>query len=278
MIVGYRFVVAGAHVYYEVAHTGVDGISFYRARLDASAPPEKIIDTAPFGVNVSPDGRTVAWVESYQNPLRWSLVITDIATGARRAYPLPEAGDHVTWSPSGRSVVIDPKNSWTTAGTPLQWVDLSTGSVRVWLEPRGDIDVLPTRDIGWDGESPIDYVTGADLSRYFLATGVREQLATLAIPGEAIGWSADFTTATIQSSECLKWSGGIFGASCLQWSSRVERIAWKSGTRTPVLRFVGPAPIFGRSAPSGPWLAYEYGACGGGCYAEGDGLYFMRTP
>ena len=269
-IIGYRFVVVGSHVYYEVLHPSSDGISFYRAPLDGRSPPEKIIEVSPYNVSVSPDEHNVAWVE------RGSLVTTDIATGARRAYPLQHEADRVNWSPSGRSVVVDPENLLVTAGTPLQWVDLGTGSVRVWFEPRSSFDTWPSRDIGWDGESPMVYVAGVDVARYSMATGARELLSALPMPGHAIGWSPDFETAIIESAECLKWSGGIFGSDCIRWINHVDRIAWRSGVQTRVLRYDGAGQIFGRAAPAGSWLAYEYRRCGGGC--PGDGLYGERIP
>ena len=270
-IIGYRFTVVGAHVYYEVADASYDQKAFYRAPLDGSSPPEKLadaVDPAPAGVSAAPNERAVAWVEQGGAGAQWSLVVVDIASGARRTYSLAQPADRITWSPTGRSVVLEPNG-----GTLLQWIDLSTGTTRVWLEPAPGIDLQPTRDIGWDGESPFDYIVGADVARYSLATGARELLATLDAPGHAIGWSPDFTTVTVQTDVCQKWSGGPFGSSCIDWSIRVDRIRWKSNLRTTILRYKGYGDIFARAAPDGSWLAYEYRECSDAC----AGVYILRT-
>lgn len=274
-IIGYRFVVAGSHVYYEVADASGNRISFYRTPLGGGTS-QKIIDVSPYGVSVAPDERMVAWVERDSAAGGWTLVTTDIGTATSRKYPLKHDGNRVTWSPSGRSVVVDPSNVLVTAGTPLQWVDLASGSVRVWLEPR--TAESQTRDIGWDGETPVVYVAGVDLARYSMATGNRELLSALAAPGLAVGWSRDFETAFIESNECRKWSGGVFGSDCIQWANRTDRIAWRSGVKTPVVRFEARAQTFGRASPTGAHLGYTYYACGGGCYSAGDGLYVERIP
>ena len=273
-IIGYRFAVVGSHVYYEVSHPSSDDISFYRTPLGGGAP-EKIVDVAPFGVSVASDERMVAWVERDPGAPVWSLITTDIATGNRRTYALQHQANRVTWSPSGRSVVVDISNA---VGAALQWVDLASGTVRVWLEPRAGPDVWQSHDIGWDGESPLVYVAGVDVARYSMATGERVLLSPLPAPGRAVGWSRDFETAFIESNECRAWSGGIFGADCTRWANRVDRITWRSGVTTPLLRFEARAPVFARASPTGTYLGYEYYACGGGCYSAGDGLYIERVP
>lgn len=271
-IIGYRFVVRNSHVYYEVSHPNSDDISFYRAPLEGGTP-EKIVDRSPFGVRVAPDERMVAWVE--RDPGAASrLVTTDIATGSRRTYPLEHHADRVTWSPSGRTVAVDLSNVRSTAGTALQWIDLTSGILRTWIEPAGGLDIEQSRDIGWDGESPLVYVAGVDVARYSMATGARTLLSALNAPGHAIGWSNDFETAFIESNECLKWSGGIFGSDCVRWANRVDRIAWRSSVRTTVLQFEGGGPTFGRASPTGSWLGYYYSSCPDVC----GGLYVVRVP
>jgi len=269
-----RFFVVGSHVYYRVLRPPYDALAMYRASLDGSSPPEQIMAGAPFEVSVSPDERTVAWTESDQPVMGWWLVTMDIASGARRTYPLQREGGHITWSPSGRSVVVDP-GGWSSAGTPLQWVDLSGGGVRVWFDREAYSDVVPTRDIAWDGESPTAYIVGAEVARYPLATGIREALSTLPEPGAAVGWSPDFATVTIHTpARCTQNATGILGPYCARWHTSVERLAWKAGTRTTILRNDGETrpEIFPRSSPDGSWLAYanSCGAC--------DGLYVVRTP
>ena len=273
-IIGYRFAVRSAHVYYEVSHSNTDGISLYRAPLSGGTP-EMILDKSPFGVSVSPDERMIAWVERGAGAGA-TLITIDIATGRRQTYPLDHQGDRVTWSPSGRNVVVDPSNLLVTSGTPLQWVDLTSGAVRVWLEPRAGIDVQQSRDIGWDGESPQVYIAAVDIARYSMATGGRTLLSPLPAPGHAIGWSSDFETVFIESNECRAWSSGIFGSSCLRWANRIDRIAWRSGVQTPVLRFEGGGSTFGRASPTGSWVAYDYSTCGG-CFGPGIGLYAQRS-
>jgi hypothetical protein len=133
-IAGTGFVVAGSHVYYRVIRPSANN-ALYRAALDGATSPERLLDSAAYTFWVSPDERTVAWTDTDPTGQGWWLVTLDIASGARRVYPLERVGDRVTWSPSGRSVVIDP-SAWGSDGAPLQWVDLSTGAVRVWLEAR----------------------------------------------------------------------------------------------------------------------------------------------
>ena len=214
----------GSHVYYEVANKSYDAISFYRARLDGTSPPEKVIDVSAYNVSVSPDERTVAWVGFDQAVRRYLLVTTDIASGARRTYALDYTADRITWSPTGRTIVIEP-NGGSTPGAPLQWVDLASGAVRVWSEPSpAGTDILPSRHIGLDGESPTVYVAGVDVARYSMATGSRELLSTLTAPGRAIGWSPDFETVTIETTTCRAWAGGNGS----RWTNSVDRVAWRS--------------------------------------------------
>ena len=96
-------------------------------------------------------------------------------------------------------------------------------------------------------------------------------------PGFPIGWSPDFATVTLASAQCLRSGTGPFGGSCLRWKSSVDRVTLATKRLTNVMRFEGPAPIGGWLSPNGRWLAYSYGACGGGCYSPGDGLYVLEV-
>jgi len=275
-ILGARFAIVGSHVYYHVLRSGAEATSFYRASVDGTGAPERILDVSPPKLSISPDERTAAWVEPAQSALQWSLVMRDIATGARRVYPLEQPGDRITWSPSGRIVVVDPENAVFSAGTPLQWVDLATGLIRVWLEPRPPVDNPPGRTIGWDGESPMDYVVAGDVVRYSLANGTREVLSAPAGSGTSVGWSADFTMVMVESTQCREVRSGIFGEYCATWVYSLDRISMGSGAMTNVLRYSGPTrpEILARPAPSGRWVGYENRSCGGSC----NGLYAMRAP
>ena len=274
-ILGQRFVVVGSHVYYQVLRAPYDSVAVYRASLDRSSPPEQVVAAASFGVTVSSDERTVAWTEHDQPNLRSWLVTMDIASGARRTYPLQQEGGQVTWSPTGRSVVVDP-GGWRSAGTPLQLVDLATGRVQVWVDRQPYSDVVPSRDIAWEGESPTAYVVSAQVARYPLSTGTGEVLSTLPLPGTAVGWSADFATVTIQTAvRCTQEKNGVLGPYCAGWSMSVDRLAWRSGARTTILRYDGATQpkIFPRSSPDGSWLAYLNVSCG-----PCAGLYALRAP
>ena len=274
-ILGQRFILVGSHVYYRVQRPPYDALALYRAPLDGSSAPEQIMASAPFEVSVSPDERTLAWTESDQPVQRWWLVTIDIASGARRTYPLQREGGHIAWSPSSRSVVVDP-GGWSSTGTPLQWVDLTTGSVRLWFDRSPYSDVVPSRDIAWEGESPTAYVVGAQVARYPLATDTGELLSALPVPGVGVGWSPDFATVTIQTPvRCTRTDTGILGPYCARWSMSVDRLAWKSGTRTTILRYDGGTQpeIFPRSSPDGSWLAYMNVGC-----ASCAGLYVVRAP
>jgi hypothetical protein len=277
-IIPYSFRVQGAHVYFHVWYPFTDKIGYYRASVTGSGAPELVLDSATFGKAVSPDERTVAWVQADGAGLSWAVVTVELASGVRRVYPLQQPGDGIVWSPSGRSVVVQ-TDGWTATGTPFQWLDLTSGTVRVWLAPSDEVTVESSRDFGWEGETPFLYTAGAQgVVRYSLASGAREVLSTRPESGRAVGWSPDFGVVSLAAEQCVRSATGPFGGGCLRWNNTVERLALSSGQRTNVLQFEGSAPIFGRLSPSGAWLAYTYGACGGGCYTAGDGLYVVQIP
>ena len=90
-----------------------------------------------------------------------------------------------------------------------------------------------------------------------------------------MGWSRDFETIVTATNECVQWSAGPFGGDCMRWRKNVDRLAWRSGARTNLLRHEGPSAILGRLSPDGKWLADGYSSCGGGCDSPGDGLYVV---
>ena len=277
-IIGYRFDAVGAHVYFQLSHQQAEATSLLRAPIAGVSTLQILMDTAPLKVVASPDERMLAWVQQASSGLEWTLVTMDVASGARRSYRLQQPGDRVTWSPTGRSVVVDPEDAWFAAGTPFQWIDLQSGVVRVWLAPASEHTPACSRDIGWEGEMPFLYSAGAlSIARYSLATGERETLSTLPPESVGVGWSQDFETIVTATNECLQWSTGPFGGDCMRWRNSVDRLAWRSGERTNVLRHEGPSSILGRLSPDGKWLAYGYGSCGGGCESPGDGLYVVRV-
>lgn len=275
-IIGYRFDAVGAHIYFEVSHPGVEAMSLLRAAVAGVSAPQVLMDSAPLKVVASPDERMLAWVQQVSLGLASTLVTMDVASGARRSYPLQQPGDRVTWSPTSRSVVVDPEDAWFTPGTPFQWVDLESGLVRVWLAPADEHTPACSRDIGWEGETPFLYSAGAlSIARYSLATGVRETLSALPLETVGVGWSRDFEIVVTATNDCVQSSTGPLGGGCLRWRNSVDRLAWRSGARTNVLRHEGPGQIFGRLSPDGKWLAFGYGSCGGGCFSPGDGLYMV---
>ena len=280
-IVPARFSVQGAHVYFLVSPPSFGELALHRAPLSGSGTTELVVgglESQSSLVSVAPDERAVAWVRATAPAPFWRLVVADVASGARREYPLAHPAERVAWSPSGRSVVTVP-NGIVTAGTPFQWVDLESGAVRVWLAPGGELSLDGTRELGWEGEVPFLYnVTSGSPVRYDLATGTREQLGTRSAAGHALGWGPGFETVVVGTRRCLDAGSGPLGGGCTRWASDVERLAWRTGEVTPVLRHEGNAPIGGRLSPTGASLAYAYHGCGGGCRTDGDGLYVVPVP
>ena len=275
-IIGYRFAAVGSHVYFNLSRSGAEEMSLLRAAIAGGSAPLVLLDTAPLKVVASPDERTLAWVQQASTGLAWTLVTMDVSSGARTAYALQQPGDRVTWSPDGRSIVVDPEDAWFADGTPFQWIDLESGIVRLFRAPANEHTPACSRDIGWQGGTPFLYSAGAStIARYSLATGKRETLSALPLETVGVGWSRDFETIVTATNECVQWSTGPFGGGCLQYRNSVNRLTWRSGATANVLRHEGPTPILGRLSPDGRWLAYGYGSCGGGCEGPGDGLYVV---
>ena len=279
-IIAYRFNVTRSQIYFEQYNLPDGDVSLYRAPLTGTSLPEQVVvlrsaDSLRRMVTVSPDERTVAWVEQRQEPLSWSVVTMDVANGGQRVYPLKEFGDHVRWSPSGRSLVVEPENAWSASGTPFQWVDRENGAVRLWLAPANEVTLESSRTFRWEGETPWLYTTvGGTVVRYSIATGSPEQLGVLPLMGAVVGWSPDLESVVVATNECVRVGEG----GCLRYASSVYRLELRSSRRTEILRHDGSGRIFGQLSPTGSWFAYAYSSCGGGCYAPGDGLYVVRVP
>jgi hypothetical protein len=274
-IVGYRFAATGEHAYFQASRPSVVPLSLLRAPIAPSAgAPQVVLDSTPFQVSPSPDGRTVAWVSSSASASM--LVLHDVASGTRRLVPISQYGDRVTWSPTGRSVVVDLEGAWFGTGTPFQLVDLASGALKVFLAPADEHTTASSRHIGWEGETAFLYSAGpAAVIRWNIATGAREPLATLGAETIGIGWSPDFEAVVTATNVCLDYSTGPFGGDCLRYRSSVDRLTWRTGVRANVFRHTGPMAIGGRVSPDGKWLAYYYSGCGGGCFTPGDGLYVV---
>jgi len=272
-IIPTRFEVVGQHVYFQVLRRPSDNTALYRTPLDGLSAPEILIDSVEPNVVVSPDERTLAWLAASGK----TLITMDLGTGIRRSFPLLQWATRIVWAPTARSVVIDQDNAVSPAGMPSQWVDLTSGAVRLQTISADDITLESSREYRWESDTPFLYVAGPNvLARYSLATGERELLATLSSPGTGLGWSPDYESAVVATNSCGGVSTGPFGGDCLRWRSSVDRVAWRSGARTPVLRHDGSGEILGRLSPTGSWLAYEYHSCG--CYVAGDGLYLVPVP
>ena len=276
-LIGYRFAAVGAHVYFQASRPAVEPLSLLRAPIVPSGgAPQGVLDSTPFKVAPSPDGRTLAWVSS--SGTASMLVLVDVASGTRRYWPLSQWGDHVTWSPTGRSVVVQNEGAWFATGTPFQLVDVASGAVTVFLAPPNEHTIASSRHIGWEGETAFLYSAGpAAVIRWNIATGAREPLATLGAETIGVGWSPDFETVVTATNVCLDYSTGPFGGDCLRYRSSVDRLTWRTGARANVFRHEGPMAIGGRVSPDGKWLAYYYSGCGGGCYTAGDGLYVVAV-
>lgn len=277
-ISAYGLFVRGSHVYFTVWPLKSDVPSFFRAPLDGSSAPEKLLDgVASLNPSVSPDERALAWFESDQTGTGTNLVTMDVATGTRRAYPVQQPVGRIVWSPTGRSVVLDVYNGGPSeTGTPFQWIDLETGTVRVWVAPSYQITLESTRDFQWVGDTPFLYTSGQfSLARYSLSDGSREGLATISPQALAVGWTPDFETAVIATNECVRVSSGPFSGNCLRWATSLERVTWRTGAHRTILRRESPTQIGGRLSPDGESLAYRYASCPGGCYSTGDGLYVV---
>jgi hypothetical protein len=277
-IVGQRFAVVGQHVYFQGARPASNNLVLYRAPLGGLSQPEIVIDSidpVEPDVVVSPDEHMLAWLASYGQ----TLVTMDLGTGVRRSYPLLQQATRIVWAPTALSVVVDQDNTVSASGIPVQWVDLTSGAVRLSTASADEITLESSRDYRWEGDTPFLYVGGPNvLARYSLATGAREILATLSMPGTGVGWRPDYESAVVATTTCLDASTGPLGSGdCLRWRNSIDRVAQGSGTRTPVLRYDGPGEILGRLSPMGDWLAYvEHHSCG--CYMAGDGLYLIPVP
>ena len=269
-IIGYRFSIRGAHVYFEVTREP-DRISLYRAPLDGSSGAEAVLDSGSYGMTMSPDERVVAWIEASHK-----LVLVDVSTKDRREYALEGGASRVTWSPNGGSLVADSPASWQNTGTPFHWLELSTGTMKLWRAPADEVTVGSSRDIVWEGSNPMVYVVGASVLRYSIATGARETLATLPVPAFAAGWSADHGTVITETATCLEISTGIFGGDCIKWHSTVDKLVLATGVRVNVVQHEGKAAIGGVIDPNTTWLAFGYYDCGGGCHTQRSGLYVLR--
>jgi hypothetical protein len=273
-IVPQRFAVVGQHVYFQVLRRTSSNTALYRAPIDGLSAPELVIDSVEPNVVVSPDEHMLAWLAA--NGL--TLITKDLRSGATRSHPLLQWATRIVWAPTALSVVVDQENTVSPSGIPSQWVDLTSGAVRLWTAPADDITLESSREYRWEGDTPFLYVGGPTvLERYSLATGAREILATLSMPATGLGWSPDYESAVVATNSCLEVSTGpLGGGDCLRWRSSIDRVAWRSGARTSVLQHDGPGEILGRLSPTGDWLAYEYRSCG--CYVAGDGLYLVPVP
>jgi hypothetical protein len=213
----------------------------------------------------------VAWIEASHK-----LVLVDVSTKERREYALEGGAARVTWSPSGGSLVADAPESWQNTGPPFHWLDLSTGTMKLWRAPADEVIAGSSRDIVWDGSNPMVYVVGASVLRYSIATGARERLAALPVQADAAGWSADHGTVFTKTATCLEVSTGPFGGDCLKWHFTVDKLVLATGVRVNVVQHDGPSQIGGLIDPTVTWYAFGYLDCGQGCHSERSGLYVLR--
>ena len=269
-IIGYRFSIRGAHVYFEVTKEP-DRVSLYRVPLDGSSGAEVVLDTGSYGMTMSPDVRFVAWIEA-----SYKLVLVDVSTRNRREYALEGGASRVTWSPNGGSLVADSPESWQNTGTPFHWLDLSTGTMKLWRAPADEVTAGSSRDIVWEGNNPMVYVVHASVLRYSIATGAREPLATLPMRANAAGWSSDHGTVFTMSVDCLEVSTGPFGGDCIRWHSTLDKLVLATGARVNVVQHEGKDTIAGVIDPTATWFVFGYLDCGQGCHSQRSGLYVLR--
>jgi hypothetical protein len=276
-IIGYRWQVAGEHVYYEQSYAP-DRVALYTAPVSGGAG-ELVLDSIPYDVSVSPDERWVGWVEVRETEvgIERRVRLVDRGTAETRYFPVEKIVDRIHWSPDSRGMVVEAGSTWVADGTPFYWIDFETGETTLVLIPGHLLGESALRHFHWEEGVPYLYAAGdGEVARFSLATGDRESLAHAS--GVALGWSPDFSAVLLAEHSCLAWSTGPFGGDCLEWESRVERLDLETGGTTEVLEFTGPAPISGHPSPDGEWLAFEYGSCGGGCYSDGDGVYVLALP
>jgi hypothetical protein len=188
----------------------------------------------------------------------------------------------VVWSPTGRSIVLDGGPTFSSSATPFQWIDLESGTVRVWLAPSSEANTESARIYRWEGETPFLYTTSQEftthwLVRYSIPSGAREILVALPSEGHAIGWTPDFETVFVDTAECIKVSNGLFGSNCIEWSSSVYRFAWRSRAVKTLLRDEGDLPISGRLSPNAEWMAFSYRGCWPDCQTPRDGIYVVSA-
>ena len=272
----YHLRIVGTNVYFLVETSSAGASALFRAGLEGSPTPQRMIDPAVPGLVLSPDEKLVAWTEEISTAPFRALVITDIAGGNRRVYALAHAGDRIEWSPTGRTIVLHPGGIFGS-GTPFQVLDLQTGLIRTWLAPISDLTIENTRDFQWEGENPLLYVTGSEIvARYSLPSGARTVLRTLPAPASRVGWNASFTTVTVAFNHCLKVGTGPFGGGCLSWQAKIDRLDLLSGSTSTILESTGSFPIGGRLSPDEAALAYTYGSCASGCNGT-NGLYVTGT-
>jgi hypothetical protein len=273
-IIGYRFKVSGGYVWFEVAAQS-GAVSLYRAPLDGSNGPVKLLDGGAYDMWPSPDGTRVAWFVA-----GFTLVVVDLTSGQRSMYELGSLAERATWSADGTSVIADAPASWSAAGLAFSWIDLGTGEIREWRTPANEVPQSFGHEVVWEGGIPMLYlVAGGVVARYSLATGAREVLASLSGPPATLsGWSPDRSSIVMSAVSCLEWSTGPFGGDCRRFRSEVDRVALLTGDRSAVLRHDGRAEILGRLSPSGSLLAFEYLDCGGGCHTDVTGLYVVGVP
>jgi hypothetical protein len=272
----YHLRIVGTNVYFRVETSSTGASALFRAGLEGSPAPQRMIDPAAPGMVLSLDEKMVAWTEEVSTAPFRSLVITDITGGSRRVYALSHPGDQIEWSPTGRTIVLHPGGTFGS-GTPFQVLDVESGSIRTWLAPISDLTIENTRDFKWEGENPLLYVTGSELvARYSLPSGARTVLRTLTAGASRVGWNASFTTVTLASNVCLEVGSGPFGGGCLSWQAKIYRLDLVSGSTSTILESTGPFPVGGRLSPDEAALAYTYGSCASGCN-QTNGLYVTAT-
>jgi hypothetical protein len=163
-------------------------------------------------IAASTDGSRLAWLEGR------TLVVGNLREGTTRSYPLPEWADRLSIAPDGLSLVAVPLG-WSSRGTPLQWVDLATGSVRVWnapgsIEPGSLSEPYPERQIAWESGGPMFYaiLNRQSVVRFSMASGAAEELAVLGPngPTPAFAWAADFRQVAFWKSQCVKTRPPLF--------------------------------------------------------------------
>ena len=280
-ILPYEFQARGAHVYFNMLNptTAAGVFGLYRAPLAGGGTPQLLVENPSVPFAVAHDERALAWVHFDHITTRSSVVVMEIATGTRRSYALERRAFNLEWSPSGQSLLAHTDYDAYGSNFPIQRVDVSTGALDIWTPPEHGFAGAGSRAVRWEGEVPwLHLADEGHLVRYSIPTGVGDTLVSGLDPNATVDWSADFSTAALTTTDCLEWRPGESGQDCAKWESTIEQIAVPSGMSLGIFRLPGIRHVDARPSPNGEWLAYAYGACAGGCYAAGDGLYVVRVP